>query len=88
MREFLEKIQSRRDEIGFPGAGFVKGARFNSDTKVLDKVRMDLFERLKLNRLPTVEQAIALIPKEDQVFYIDRALTSAAKSDHHYNLPK
>lgn len=85
--QFIEKIRQRRQTISF-SIPVEKGSRFNNDNKILDKIRMDLFERLKLNRLPTVDQAIALVPEEDQLFYIDRALTSAAKSDYHYNLPK
>lgn len=85
--QFIEKIHQRRQTILF-NIPAERGTRFNNDNKILDKIRMDLFERLKLNRLPTVDQAIALVPEEDQLFYIDRALTSAAKSDHHYNLPK
>lgn len=82
---FVKKIQERRETIVFNDQRMSKGSLFNDNNKILNKIRMDLFEKLKLKQLPTIDQAIILIPEEDQNYYIDRALINAAKSDYHYS---
>lgn len=82
--QLIRKIEEKRETIQFFDQPTLRGTRFNNNNGILDKIRMDVFERLKLKQLPTIEQALMIIPEEDQERYISRALFIAAKSDYHY----